>query len=527
MYSIVVQSETTLLNKIVTKQLNSEGLDISIHWENPTYSGDAAHGTLIYFSEFLQQIYFPILKFGEVSERAVVQQVAIVVGRILQLIERYDRIFVVDFTIDIDWTTLGLAQATGERGLYRYLRLANEALREQFRPNGQVRVIDAGYYWGGGRSPIALELYLRTSSCFTTMLAETFSRRLKKFILSLDENPVKCVCFDLDDTVWGGVAGDTEYVQQLVIGGISAEGRAFENVQILLKELKAAGLFLAVISKNSPEVVRRVFDTHPGMILSESDISVFELGFEKKSQRLERVAARLNIGLDALFFVDDNPVERQLVKQELPEVEVFEYPANPVFVPALLQGHPRLQKRVITAEDVARTKFSASGIGGESSPDQFKVDKVDFESEINVRVAGGADFDRIFQLINKTNQFTTRSWRCAEGELLMIMRQDGVLLLVAEVSDQFSKHGVMGLLVGKTGPSESWITDVIVSCRVFGRGVEWALLEKFRSLMPSCSKLSLILKSSGRNGVALQFASEVPLRSPDIIVIYGDDCVGQ
>lgn len=526
MYSVVVQSETTLLKKYLGARRDERVAAVSIFWSVPDIDEKAQSKILIYFCEFIQQIYFPLIKRGSLSDVGVIAQAEAVADVVLGYGQRFGSVYLIDFTVDIQWESLGLAQGVGERGLFHYVRLANQTLRRRLSGNAPIRIIDSNFFWEGGRSPVQLEFFIRTSSCYNTSIAEVFCKQLYDILSKLNENPVKCICFDLDDTIWGGIAGDVDHEEQLVVGGMTPEGRAFEATQLLLKELKGAGFFLAIVSKNSSEVVAKVFRSHSGMVLDESDISVFELGFEDKSERIRRVARSLNIGLDAILFIDDNPAERELVKNQLPTVEVFDFPSSAVYLPGLIQKHPRLQKRSITAEDELRTKSLLSRINTKSErPDQVEIADVPIETEVVVRSAVAADFDRVFQLINKTNQFTTRGFRCTEKQLLNLMPSDGggALVIVAEVSDRFAKYGITGVLVANLTPCESIISDVIVSCRVFGRGVEWKLIDQFKSIASRESKVALFTKDTGRNDIAIQFARKVQLRNPEFTVINGTD----
>jgi FkbH-like protein len=289
----------------------------------------------------------------------------------------------------------------------------------------------------------------------------------------------KCIVLDLDNTLWGGVVGE-DGVEGLQLGA-DAPGNAFVVFQQELERLWRRGILLAVCSKNNLADVSPVFERHPAMVLKWAHVAAHRINWQSKAANLREIASELNIGLDSLVFLDDNPIERAAVRHELPEVLVPELPTDPaqyraalleldVFESLGLTSEDR-QRGQLYAEQAQRREFEATA--GATSLEEYLTG---LNMVVDIGSARPADLARIAQLTNKTNQFNLTTRRYSEVELVT-MQADGAVVLGMRVSDRFGDNGLVGVaIVHPFGDGIHDIDTLLLSCRVMGRGVESALL---------------------------------------------------
>ncbi|HEY8074192.1 MAG TPA: HAD-IIIC family phosphatase, partial [Labilithrix sp.] len=293
-------------------------------------------------------------------------------------------------------------------------------------------------------------------------------------VLATRGRGIKCVVCDLDNTLWGGVVGD-DGLEGIRIGP-TGEGEAFFRLQLYLRELRRRGVLLAVASKNDPELARRVFREHPEMVLREEDIAVFMVSWDPKPDSLRAIKETLGIGFDAIAFLDDNPFERNMVRQYLPDVVVPELPEEPSDYVRAIADANLFEASAYTAEDVARTALYQEEAKRKVLARSFtNVDEYLRSLEMKITIAPFDAFHlpRIAQLIQRSNQFnlTTRRWTEAECEALM-KKGGGTHPLYVRLSDRFGDHGLVSVVVVEIDGATANIPAWLMSCRVLSRGVE-------------------------------------------------------
>jgi FkbH-like protein len=289
----------------------------------------------------------------------------------------------------------------------------------------------------------------------------------------------KCLVLDLDNTLWGGVVGD-DGSAGLVLGPGSAEGEAYLGLQAYARDLASRGVILAVVSKNDAANALEVFDHHPEMLLRRADIACFLANWDDKATNLRRVAATLNIGLDALVFVDDNPFEREWVRAELPMVTVPELPEDPALYATRLAEAGDFEALHVTQEDRARgAHYAANAVRaasiGEGGDLAAYLEGLDMR--LTWRRFDPLGLPRIVQLINKTNQFNLTTQRITEGEASALLADPEAIALQFRLVDRLGDNGMIGVVIARlTEPATYAIETWLISCRVLGRGVERAVL---------------------------------------------------
>jgi FkbH-like protein len=288
----------------------------------------------------------------------------------------------------------------------------------------------------------------------------------------------KCLIFDLDDTLWGGVVGD-DGVEGLVLGEGSAAGEAHLALQRYAKQLKDRGVILGVCSKNDPEIADDAFRNHPEMLLKREDISAFVANWNDKAENLKAIATRLNIGLDSLVFVDDNPVERARIRQVLPMVAVPELPKDIAHYVRCLADAGYFETVAFTSEDRQRAQQYTANAERDSLFDRC-ASLDEFLQNLHMSVEYGpfgvADLVRITQLFNKTNQFNTTTKRYTAAEIARIAAAEEAVSLQFRLLDKYGDNGLVSAMILRPDPEHAGILEIdnwVMSCRVFGRQLEF------------------------------------------------------
>jgi FkbH-like protein len=271
------------------------------------------------------------------------------------------------------------------------------------------------------------------------------------------------------------VVGD-DGLEGLVLGQGSALGEAFVAFQDYARELSRRGVILAVCSKNDEANAVEPFDKHPEMVLRRGDIACFVANWNDKASNLRTIATELNIGLDALVFIDDNPFERALVRRELPMVAVPEVSDDPTSYPGALADAGYFEALAVTEDDLARSaQYQAN-----RERDALKASVTDLpaylrslEMQLVWRRFDRIGLHRTVQLINKTNQFNLTTRRYTEDDVLAIMRDERSFGLQLRLLDRFGDNGIIAILIGRMIDGDDLLIDTwLMSCRVLGRQVE-------------------------------------------------------
>ncbi|MBI3522158.1 MAG: HAD-IIIC family phosphatase [Chloroflexi bacterium] len=314
----------------------------------------------------------------------------------------------------------------------------------------------------------------------------------------------KCLVVDLDNTLWGGVVGD-DGVEGIELGDTPA-GEAYVAFQRYLLSLSRRGVALAVCSKNDDAAARAPFRAHPEMVLGESDFARFIANWEPKPDNLRGIAKALNIGLDRIVFVDDNPMERELVRRTLPEVRVVDLPLDPAGFPGAVAGTLAFEMLALTGEDRQRAaSFRAMGqLAAESSASPLTLDAFIDSLDMTVDIAPFREQDvpRLHQLVNKTNQFNLTTTRMSEVEVRKLVADERFYARSVRLRDRFGDHGLVAILIARHVPTELRVEQWLMSCRVFGRRLEDVMIAHAAeaALAGGAVMLTGVYKPTDKNG---------------------------
>ena len=290
----------------------------------------------------------------------------------------------------------------------------------------------------------------------------------------------KCIILDLDNTTWGGIIGD-DGLEKIQIGDLGI-GKAFSEFQLWVKKLKNRGIIIAVCSKNTESVAIEPFKKHPDMVLKMEDISVFVANWDNKADNIRQIQNVLNIGFDSMVFIDDNPFERNIVRENLPDVCVPELPEDPADYLEYLYSLNLFETISYSNEDADRTKKYQTESKRVSAQKKY-TNENDFLKSLkmvsNIEAFNKFNIPRVAQLSQRSNQFNLRTIRYTENDINKIVNSASFFSFAFSLKDKFGDHGLICVIIlNKESNSTLFIDTWFMSCRVLKRGMEKFVLNK-------------------------------------------------
>jgi FkbH-like protein len=325
------------------------------------------------------------------------------------------------------------------------------------------------------------QLWNMAKFSFSDQLIPLYADHVARTVAAIRGKSRKALILDLDNTVWGGVVGD-DGLEGIQIAQGDARGEAHLTVQRLALDLRERGIVLAVCSKNTDEVARRPFEDHPEMLLKLDHIAVFQANWGDKATNIQAIAEELSLGLDAMVFLDDNPVERGLVRELLPQVAVPELPEEPAYYARTLAAAGYFESVAFASEDLKRAGFYQAN--AKRANLQKQVGGVDaylasLDMTITFQSFDATGRDRIVQLINKSNQYNLTTRRYTDSEVTEAENDPDVFTLQVRLADNFGDNGMISVVICCPGEPGVWEIDTwLMSCRVLGRKVENMVLRE-------------------------------------------------
>jgi len=375
--------------------------------------------------------------------------------------------------------SLGVLDSQSESGQSGLIRQVNRELRRLASAQHGVYLLDYDALvarhgsehwhdarkWQMARLPIAADHLLH------------MAREWIRFLVPLTGRTAKCLVVDLDNTLWGGIIGEDGMAGIKV----SAEypGAAFQALHRALLDLSRKGILLAISSKNNLDDAMEALEKHPGMLVRAKDFAAMRINWGDKTQNLREIADELNIGIDSLAFLDDNPFEREQVRAALPEITVIDISSNPLEYAAAVRDCPVFERLTLSAEDQQRTAMYAEQRQRSGAEQSFQT-KEDFfrylEQEADLEPVTDLTLARVAQLTQKTNQFNVTTRRYSEAQIAEMSKQRSWNIFSIKVRDRFGDHGLVGVAITRDEGEQCEIDTFLLSCRVIGRTVETALL---------------------------------------------------
>ena len=449
-------------------------------------------------------------EFSDIPSGAAKQTVAELAELWRMLAER-TRCTIVQHNFDLPaWDSTGHLGAADRRGRTRLLRAINEGL-EEAAPEGVIVLDFEGVSSQFGKDAWESPEWWHVAKQHPA--AEALPLLVDRYLALIRARlglARKVLVFDLDNTLWGGVIGE-DGLGGIKVGPPSPEGEAHAALQQYALELKRRGILLAVCSKNNESDARLPFRGHEGMVLKEDDFVAFVANWEHKPANLREIARQLNLGLDSFVFVDDSPVERAMMRRELPEVAVVELGSDPaVFVRALHRGY-YFESLALSREDSRRHDTYRSNVrreelrAGAANLDEFlgrlrmTVSRGEFSDHV---------FDRVVQLLGKTNQFNLTTRRHSAETVRALMNDRRAWTQYFRLVDCYGDNGIVGLAIAcECGPAEWEIDTLLMSCRVIGRRLEDFMIRTLLEAAQAagCERVRGLFQPTAKNGIVADF----------------------
>lgn len=321
----------------------------------------------------------------------------------------------------------------------------------------------------------AANVYTSTEMVLSIDALPYVASRVMDIVCAIKGQFKKCLILDLDNTVWGGVIGD-DGLEGIQLGHGLGIGKAFTEFQMWVKKLKQRGIIICVASKNNEETAKEPFEKHPDMVLKLEDIAVFQANWETKVDNIRTIQQILNIGFDSMVFLDDNPFERNMVRENIPAITVPELPEDPAEYLEYLYSLNLFETASYSNLDKDRTKQYQVEAQRVSLSKTF-TNEADFLKSLNMVsvVSGFTKFNtpRVAQLSQRSNQFNLRTVRYTDADIEALANDPNVIDLSFTLEDKFGDNGLIAVVIMKPQDKETLYVDTwFMSCRVLKRGME-------------------------------------------------------
>ena len=357
-----------------------------------------------------------------------------------------------------------------------HLRRLNFLISEFTSTVNRVSILDISSIQNriGSENMFDSSLYINYGMVLNLDSLPYISKNIVDIISSFNSIFNKCLIVDLDNTMWGGIIGD-DGIENIKLGNLGI-GKSFVDFQYWIKKLKERGIIICVCSKNNEDIAKNVFINHPDMVLSLEDISIFIANWNTKVENIKNIQKTLNINFDSIVFIDDNPFERNSVKDNIPGITVPELPKDPTNYLDYLCKENLFETVSLSTLDKDRTKLYQTEYERVKSKSKY-TDLSNYMSSLKmkskVESLNSYNIPRVSQLSQRSNQFNLRTIRYTDDELIKIMNSRDSYGLVYDLKDKFGDHGIISFLIlKKTSTNEVFIENWAMSCRVLERGME-------------------------------------------------------
>jgi FkbH-like protein len=376
------------------------------------------------------------------------------------------------------YRTLGNLDAVDHRGKVSFTNQLNTKLLDEMESYKNVYLNDISYI----SSAIGLNLWYDNRLWHSYKYAVSFqglvflAQNIKNIISAVFGKSKKNLVLDLDNTLWGGVIGD-DGLEGIKIGEDGSIGESFKEFQTELKRLRDSGILLSISSKNEIENAHLGL-SHPEGILKKEDFASIKANWEPKDTNIHKMGDEINLGLDSFVFLDDNPAERLLVRENLIDVSVPEIGSNPNDYFKYIDEEGYFERVTLAEDDIDRSRYYSENQKRSTAETKFKSQGDFLESlnmEAKIFLFDDIGLERISQLINKTNQFNFTTKRYSIKEVTQIKDTNDCYAFYGRLADKFGDNGLISVLIARKDNTSLIIDSWLMSCRVLKRGMEFAM----------------------------------------------------
>lgn len=457
---------------------------------------------------------FASLLAGEsVSEQRILEEVDGFCDLLSRIQDQLSNCFVPAWVHTLPRRGLGLMDLKQGAGLTYLLGRMNLQLMQRFSSSRKFHILDTNrWLQDAGKWAYSPRSWYLAKTPFGNEVFTLAAKDIKAALRALGGITKKLAVLDLDGTLWGGILGDVGW-ENLVIGGHNAIGEAFADFQSELKSLRQRGILLALSSKNDEATALEAIARHPEMILTKEDFVSWRINWNDKAANIAEMVSQLNLGLDSVVFLDDNPAERSRVSEALPQVLVPELPDDKMLLATFLRKLDCFDPGFISDTDRARTELYQSeqertALRGTAQSFDEWIQKL--ATHVIVEPLNELNWDRALQLLNKTNQMNLSTRRLTDSELRAWVVSVQNKFWTLRVTDRFGDAGLVGLMGLALDGDRGRIVDFILSCRVMGRRIEEAMLYQLlieaKALGVKCLEANYI--ATKKNGPCLKFLEQ-------------------
>lgn len=420
-----------------------------------------------------------VFNYKNTSMENILKEVEEFASLILQMKEKFNFIFVPTWVTPHFYRGFGMIDMKHGFGVSNILMHMNLRLSENLHTASNIYLFNTEkWIANAGRKSFNPKLWYTAKIPFGNEVFKDSVKDIKASLRGLRGEAKKLVVVDLDDTLWGGIVGDVGW-ENIHLGGHDPIGEAYVDFQKSLKSLTNRGIVLGIVSKNEESVALEAINNHPEMILQAEDFAGWRINWHDKAQNIIDLAADLNLGIQSIVFIDDNPVERARVQEALPEVLVPEWPEDIMLYNEALHSLCCFDTPSISEEDLERSKmYKVEQQRTILKKQAASLDEWLMTLEIKVKIEelNRANLARTTQLFNKTNQINLSTRRMTETELVHWAEEDGHKVWTFRVADKFGDLGLTGIISFEVEGNKGRIVDFILSCRAMGRKVEQTMI---------------------------------------------------
>lgn len=435
------------------------------------------------------------------------------------------KLIITNFSIP-KYSQYGIVETKQEYGLHETINNLNQNLMHEFRNMDSVYLYDFNAFVSkyGESQVFNFQQYFFGDIKISLDYIPYLANDLMSYVTASLGLSKKCIVLDLDNTLWGGILGEDGF--DGIKLGPQPPGNAYLEFQRYILALFQRGIILAVNSKNNVDDALKVIRDHPYMLIREENFASLKINWNDKVANMKEIAEELNIGLDSIVFFDDDPVNREYMKANLPQVKTVDLPSDPAQYCLVLQEINDFDVLNITKEDATRGQMYIQQ-RKRKELEQSSLNLQDFLKNLDIKITikktDNFTIPRISQLTLKTNQFNLTTKRYQEEDIRKFAHDDKIIVGCTQVEDKFGDNGITGVFIIKKAQPTEWVLDTfLLSCRVIGRDVEKGILNHIINIAKKngVKKLKAQFISTQKNKPIESFLPDCGFKKEDDYWVY-------